>query len=104
MIKLFHHETFLAEKLVGINEAKLYIDEIKRLSMYQKCDNDLASSKLNYVLPKVEFAISCVSFFYSTFFSFSSNYSCKPPIDGEAETTRKIEHYFFQVPILATSF
>ena len=36
MIKLFHHETFLAEKLVGINEAKSYIDEIKQRYNYDQ--------------------------------------------------------------------
>ena len=30
LIKLFHHETILAEKLEGTAEAKLYIDEIKQ--------------------------------------------------------------------------
>ena len=30
MIRLFHHETILAEKIEGTAEAKLYIDEIKQ--------------------------------------------------------------------------
>ena len=30
LLKLFYHETFLADKLEGIEEAKYYIDEIKQ--------------------------------------------------------------------------